>query len=424
MSSRRTVVTGIGLITPLGLGTDATWAALCAGKSGVRRIQSFDARNLPVQIAGEVAGFEAKAYIAKESRKQIKVMARGIQLAVGAAQIAFDDSRLDKAKLDPTRLGIEFGSGLLPTELNDLAQASHISALPPNYQVDMEKWGAEGLAQVEPLWLLKYLPNFLASHISILHNAQGPNNSIIESDVSSLLALGEARRVLVRNQADVMIVGGAESRVHPLTVSRLSLFSRLSTRNDAPEKAARPFEKKRDGAVLAEGAAVLLVEDLEAAKKRGARIYGEVCGFGCGYDKKHDGAGLARVIQAALTQADVRADDIDHVSAHGLSDPELDHWEAQGIAKAFQGRPVPVFAAQSYFGNVGAGAGTLDVALSLLALGQGTLPATLNYDEPDTACPVAVNCVPRAIARPWFVKVSLNAMGHCAAVVCRRWEGD
>jgi 3-oxoacyl-[acyl-carrier-protein] synthase II len=416
------VITGIGTIGPLGLSAAATWEALSAGKSGVRRIQSFDASRLPIQFAGEVVGFDAKAFIPKESRKQIKVMARGIQLAVAAAQLALDDSRLDKAAVDPTRMGIDFGSGLLPTDLRDLAEASRVSAPAPDYQLDLEKWGADGLGLIEPLWLLKYLPNFLAAHISILHNAQGPSNSIIESDVSSLLALGEARRTLARDQADVMIVGGAESRVHPLTMARLSLFTQLSRRNDAPEQASRPFEKNRDGAVLAEGAGVLILEDLDHARRRGARIYAEVCGFGSGYDKRHDGSGLGRAIRAAMVQGGTKADDIDHVNAHGLADPKTDIWEARGIASIFEGRAVPVFAAKSSIGNVGAGAGAFELAMSLLAQLHGTLPATLNYDQRDPDCRVAVNREPHRISRSHFLKVGLNAMGHCAAVVCRPLE--
>jgi 3-oxoacyl-[acyl-carrier-protein] synthase II len=421
---RRTVLTGIGLVTPLGLDTAATWKALCAGTSGVRPLQAFDPRNLPVHFGGEVLGFDAKAYIAKEGRKQIKVMARGIQLAVAAAQVAMDDGQVDKAKLDPTRFGIEFGSGLLATELKDLAVAAHISCLPPTWKVDLDKWGAEGRPQVEPLWMLKYLPNFLASHISILHNAQGPNNSITESDASGLLALGEARRILLRNQADFMLVGGAESRVNPLTLTRNCLFAPLSKRNDAPEKASRPFDKHRDGFVVSEGAGVVLLEDLGHARKRGARIHAEMTGFGSAFDLRHDGRGVARALRAALAQAKVQPDDIDHVSAHGLSTVAGDRAEAQGIGEVFGSRRLPVFAAKSYFGNLGAGSGIVELALSILGLQSGKLPATLNYEEPDPACPIAVNRQPHVPSKAHFVKISLNEMGHCAAAVCRRWEGE
>jgi 3-oxoacyl-[acyl-carrier-protein] synthase II len=422
---RRTVLTGLGLVTPLGLNTAASWDSLRAGTSGIRPLQSFDVKNLPVRFGGEVLGFDAKTYIAKEGRKQIKVMARGIQLAVAAAQVAMDDGKVDKDKLDPTRFGIEFGSGLLATDLKDLAAAAHVSCPPPTWKVDLDKWGAEGRPLVEPLWMLKYLPNFLASHISILHNAQGPNNSITQSDASSLLALGEAQRIVLRGQADFMLVGGAESRINPLSMARNSLFAPLSKNNAAPSKASRPFDKQRDGFVIGEGGGVVLLEDLEHARKRGARIYAEMTGFGAAFDLRQDGRGIGRAIRTALAQAQLAADDIDHVNAHGLSTVPCDRAEAQGIRDVFGTRPVPVFAAKSYFGNLGAGGGVVELGLSLLALSPGGfLPATLNYDEPDPACPVAVNRAAHAIVKPHFLKICLNDMGHCAAVVCRRWEGQ
>jgi len=421
---RRTVLTGIGLLTPLGLHTAATWEAVRAGRSGVRPIQAFDARHLPVHFAGEILDFDAKAFIDKKDRKQIKVMARGIQLAVATAQLAMDDAKVDKATLDPTRFGIEFGSGLLATDLKDLADASSCSCRAPDWQVDLDQWGSEGLRLIEPLWMLKYLPNFLASHISILHNAQGPNNSITQSGASSLLALGEAHRILRRGQADFMLVGGAESRVNPLGWTRNCLFAPMSRRNDAPEKASRPFDKDRDGVVLGEGAGVVIAEDLEHAQKRGARIYGELVGFGSAFDGRLAGRGMVRAIRAALDQASLSPDAIDHVNANGLSTLPGDRREAQSLREVFGSRPIPVFAAKSYFGDVGAGSGVVELALGLLALRTGTLPATLNYEQPDPACPVAVNRTPHAIQKPCFLKLGFNEMGQCAAALVRRWEGQ
>jgi 3-oxoacyl-[acyl-carrier-protein] synthase II len=422
-TSRRTVVTGLGLINPLGLNTAAVWDSLGAGKSGIGPIRNFDPANLPVRIAGEVRDFDAKNFIAKDQRKQIKVMARGIQLAVAAAQLALDNGKVDKTKLDPTRFGIEFGSGLLATDLKELAPASHLS-FGSGPKVDMDKWGSEGLGLIEPLWMLKYLPNFLASHVAILHNAQGPNNSIIQSDVSSLLALGEAQRILKRNQADFFLVGGAESKVNPLTMTRMCLFATLSKRNDAPAQASRPFDRRRDGFVVGEGAGVLVVEDLHHAQKRGGPIYAEITGFGSAFDRQRDGRGLARAMRDAMTRAEVGPEDIDHVNANGLGTPLADVWEARALREVFGARPVPVFAAKSYLGSLGAGSGTTELALSILAGLHGTLPATRNHDEPDPACPVAVNRQPHTIAKPHFLKVGFNEMGQCAAVVCRRWEGQ
>jgi 3-oxoacyl-[acyl-carrier-protein] synthase II len=423
-TARRTVLTGIGILTPLGHHTAATWEGVRAGRSGIRPIQAFDASRLPVHFGGEIVDFDAKAFIDKKDRKQIKVMARGIQLAVAAAQVALDDAKVDKAALDPTRFGIEFGSGLLSTDLKDLADAAAISCRPPDWKVELDIWGSEGLRLIEPLWMLKYLPNFLASHISILHNAQGPNNSITQSGLSSLLALGEAHRILRRGQADFMLVGGAESKFNLLGWTRNCQFAGMSRRNDAPAKACRPFDKERDGVVFGEGGGVVIAEDLDHAKKRGARVYGEVVGFGSAFDSRRDGRGLARAIRAALAQAGITADAVDHVNAHGNSTTQGDRREAQALREVFGARPVPVFAAKSYFGDLGAGSGAVELSLSLLALQTGALPPTLNYEHPDPACPVAVNRGPHTIQKPCFLKTGFNEMGQCAAVLVRRWEGQ
>jgi 3-oxoacyl-[acyl-carrier-protein] synthase II len=421
-ASRRTVFTGVGVVTPIGLNTPAFWESLRAGKGGVRTIQAFDASSLPTRIAGEIVGFDPKEYLAKPDRKGLRVMARGIQLAVSAAQVAMDDGKVDKARLDSTRFGVEFGSGLLATELEEIAAASLASANCQLGLVDLEKWGEQGIPTIPPTWMLKYLPNMLACHVSILHNAQGPSNTITESDVSSLLALGEAYRILRRDQADIFLVGGAESKMNPLSMTRQCLFGPLSRRNDAPEKASRPFDRHRDGLVVGEGAGVVVLEDLEHARKRGATIYGEMVGFGSAYGRGDGGAGLARAAQAALDQAGVGPESLDHVNAHGLSTAESDVLEARALQEVLGGQAVPVFAAKSYFGNLGAGGGVTELAASLLALRHGIVPATLNYEEPDPACPVTVLTRPAELRRRYFLKVGFTEMGQCAAVVGKKWE--
>src|SRR5579859_932862 len=215
--SRRVVITGIGIISPIGLEAASFWRALEEGRSGVRPIRTFDASGLPVRIAGEIPDFNAKSYIEKENRKSLRVMARTIQLAVAGAQRALDDGKVDKSKLDPTRFGVEFGAGLIASELPELADAARASANCEPGKVDLEKWGEAGLPAIQPLWMLKYLPNMLACHISILHDAQGPNNSITENDAAGLLAMGEAYRILQRDGADFLLVGGAESKMNPLS---------------------------------------------------------------------------------------------------------------------------------------------------------------------------------------------------------------
>jgi 3-oxoacyl-[acyl-carrier-protein] synthase II len=423
-SSRRTVITGIGTLNALGLNTAAVWDGFLQGRSGIRPIRSFDASGLPVRIAGEVSGFKARDFILdKEARKNLKMMSRTIELAVAAAQLALADGAVDKGKLDRTRFGVEFGSGLIAMELLEVADAAVVSTNGEIGQVDQRKWGAEGLPTVQPLWMLKYLPNMLACHVSILHDAQGPNNTITESDVASLLALGEAHRILARDGADFFLVGGAESKVNPLSLVRQCLFEPLSHRNDEPEKACRPFDRARDGLVLGEGGTVLAVEDLEHARRRGARIYAEVVGFGAAFDKDQSGPGITRAVRAALNEAGIGPEEVDHVNAHGLGSVESDRWEAAGLHEVFGPYGTPVFAAKAAIGNLGSGGGISELAASVLALYHGVQPATLNYEQPDPDCSVKVHAgSPRPIAKPFVVKVGFTQMGQCAAVVIRKFR--
>jgi 3-oxoacyl-[acyl-carrier-protein] synthase II len=424
-SSRRAVITGIGVLSPIGLTASEYWESLLAGKGGIRTIRSFDASGLPVRMAGELDGFDPKKYLDKKDRKSLKVMARPIQLAVAGAQVALDDSGVDKSQLDPTRFGVEFGASLIASELEELGVAAQISTNCQPGTVDLDKWGEQGLANMPPLWMLKYLPNMLACHVSILHNAQGPNNTITESDVASLLALGEAYRIIARDQADFFLVGGGDSKINPLSMARLSMFMPLSRNNENPAKASRPFDRDRDGMVIGEGAGIFVMEDLDHARKRGARIYAEVAGFGAAFDRDKNGAGLARAIRAALTDAGIGPEDIDHANAHGASVKDIDVWEARALNEVFGNNrePVPVFAPKSYFGSASAGSGTLELAASVLAVEKGVLPATINYETADPDCPVTVATgSPRPARKPYALKIGFTDMGQCAAVVIRKWD--
>jgi 3-oxoacyl-[acyl-carrier-protein] synthase II len=376
---------------------------------------------LQTRFAGEIVGFDIKKYlVGKEERKQIRVMSRTIQLAVAAANLALVDGKVDKSKLDPTRFGVEYGAGLIPSELDELGMASFISTEGNTHEVDLKLWGEKGRETIPPLWMLKYLPNMLACHVAILHNAQGPNNTITESEVAGLLALGEAVRIVQRSQADFFLVGGADSKLTPLSMVRQTLFGQMSRCNDHPHEAIKPFDRRRDGVAFGEGSAVLVVEDLDHAKRRGADILAEVVGFGSAFDRGLTGKGLARAIRIALAQAGVSPGDIDHVNAHGLGSIRLDAFEARGINEIF-GAATPVWSIKPNIGHLSAGSGTTDLAASVLAMKHGVLPPTLNFAEPDPACPVQVLSKSRPIAKPHFLKVGYTEMGQCGAVVCRKW---
>lgn len=423
-SRPRTVFTGLGLITPLGATPADFWQALLAGRCGIKPIALFDATGLPVRMAGEITDFDAKVYFDKKDRKSLKMMARAIQLGVSASLLALRDAGVSAQTVDPTRIGIDFGAGLIASELEELAPASELSTPDPKTKVDIHTWGAKGLAAMPPLWMLKYLPNMPACHISILANLQGPSNTITEDEVAPLQAMAEAQRIIQRGLADVMLTGGTDSRINILSLSRLTLFGEFSKRNDEPTKACRPFDAGRDGKVLGEGAGILVLEELEHARKRGAKIYGELLGCGSAFDRKRDGAGVTRAIKAALQQSGVGPDQIDHVNAHGFSTTKDDAVEARGIAAAFGGQAPPVWAVKANVGSMGAAGGSTELAASLLALQHGQVPGTLNYETPDPSCPVTVLAgPPRPTTKDCVLKLSFTDMGQCAAAVIRRWPG-
>jgi 3-oxoacyl-[acyl-carrier-protein] synthase II len=287
----------------------------------------------------------------------------------------------------------------------------------------LPRWGRDGMPLIPPTWLLNHIPNMGACHISVMHNAQGPNNTVTQTDVASLLALGEAYRIIQDDRAEVMLAGGADAKLVTISMARQSKFSPLSRRNDAPEKASRPFDRNRDGRVLGEGAGALVVEELAHAQRRGAVIRAEVCGFAAAFDRGRTGAGMARAVRLALTQAGLSPRDLGHVNAHGYSTTVDDIWEARGLREALGSETaVPVFAPKSYIGNLGAGAQATELAFSLLALRQGTLPGTLNYDTPDPDCALNISRSPRPLEGRTFLKVGCTERGQCAALVCRGWD--
>jgi 3-oxoacyl-[acyl-carrier-protein] synthase II len=417
---RRVVLTGLGLVTPLGLDLDSIWTALAKGQSGVRRIREYDPSAFPVQFGGEIDQFDARQHLEKKDRKRLSSMPRTFQLAVVAAQFAMASAGNLKERVDPARFGIAFGTCSMCSDLDDFYTAARACFDPATHTVDYRRWGLEGLPTIPPMWMLNHIPNMGVCHISVMHNAQGPTNTITQTDVAGLLALGEAYRAVQQDRADVMLAGGADAKLALLSVARQCKFSPMSRRNDAPHEACRPFERRRDGRVLGEGASVLVAEELGHAQRRGATILAEVCGFGAAFDRGRKGDGLTRAIQGALQQAGIAAGDLDHVNAHGLGTVEDDIWEARGLIGAVgEDRSLPIFAPKSYMGNLGAAAGTTELAFSLLAFRHLMLPGTLNYDDPDPACPVNVARAARPLERRYFLKLGCTERGQCAAVVCR-----
>lgn len=420
-SSRRAVITGHGLLSSIGLDADSIWQGLLASKTGVRPVKSFDPSALPTRIAAEIDGFDAKTYITdKVHRRSLKMMSRPIQLGVSAAQLALNAGKVDRSKLDPTRFGVEFGAGLIPSEMPELAEAALASANCQPGVIDLALWGEKGLHAIQPLWMLRYLPNMPACHVSIMHDAQGPNNSVTEGDAASLLALGEAFRILGRDGADFFLVGGCESKVNPVSMLRHCLFEAMSRRNDDPANACRPFDEARDGMVMGEGAAVFCVEDLAHADRRGALVLAEVAGFGAAFDRDYSGKGLARAVRAALADARLTEMDIGAVITHGLGDPKLDPFEARGLAEVFGPNGVPAFAAKGALGNTGAASGLLELAVGLEMLKRGSIPPSLNVTHRGPDCPVDVAAEARPLNRPCVLKIAYTPLGQCAAVIVRK----
>lgn len=420
--NRRVVLTGMGVISPLGLDLATFRARLREGKNAVRSIRAFDPSGLPIRIAAELDQFDPRHYLEKKDRKSLKMMAPTVQLAVAAARLAMDDARLPPLSVDPCRLGVAFGVGTVPGALADLGPASRASFDPTKGAIDLNRWGTDGMAQMAPMWMLNHVPNMAACHVSILHNAQGPNNTITQSDAASLLALGEAVNVIQRDAADVLLAGGADIRAALVPMIRYPLFTSMSRRNEEPDRTPRPFDLDRDGQVMGDGSSVLIVEELQHARRRQAHIYAEVLGFAAGFDHGRTGAGLARVIRLALDRAGLSAQELDHLNAHAPGTIQDDRWEALGIAKALGDLSIPVLAVKSYFGNLGTASSSTELLASVLSLQEGWRPATVNHENTDPQCPILVARDPAPARTPFLLKIAATEIGQCAALVLRCGE--
>jgi 3-oxoacyl-[acyl-carrier-protein] synthase II len=425
---RRVVITGVGVFSPIGIGKEAFWDSLIHGRSGVERLSQFSSGKLPVHVAGEVKDFDPRTHIPQ--RKSLKLMCRDIQLGVAAALMAVEDARLQPGQVDPTRLGVEYGAALMFTTPEELSSPV-VACLDPEGRFHFEWWARQGMREMFPLWLLKYLPNMPACHVAIFCDAQGPNNTITEREASGNLAVGEAYRVIARGDADVMISAATGSRVHPVGTVQACLIEELSTRNGDPTTVARPFEARRDGMVVGEGAGCLILEELQHACRRGAPIYAEIQGVGSACCARTDGTfqwdrALALAMSNALAHAGATPESVGHVNAHGVSTRLGDEQEARAIREIFgpRGDSVPVWAPKSYFGNLGAGTGAVELVASVLALKHGVLPATLNYESPDPKCPIRVLREPQPIAQPSFLNVNVTRIGQASCLLVGRHESS
>lgn len=419
----RIVVTGIGVVSPIGIGKDAFWRKLIAGQSGIGFLTSFRCDNLPSKLAAEITDFDPLDYVYQ--KKFLKVMSRDIQLGVSAASLAMKDCGIKTGDVDPLRMGVEFGAGHISFTPEEMAEAARDFS-DPSQRDGYTRWGDDQMGKIAPLWLLRQLPNMPACHVAIEHDCQGPNNTITNGEASALLALNEAMRVINRNQADVMIVGACSSSIHPVDIARLNLYDRLSRRHDDPTRACRPFDRDRDGAIVGEGAAVFVIERYSHAVARGADVYAEILGVGGGCDghghqNGAGGTGVVRAVESVLKRSRLLPTEIGHINAHGKSTQRDDFVEARAYHKVLgdAAQTIPVTALKSYFGNFDAGSGAVELAGSLLALRHRTLPMTLNYETPDPACLLNVVSEPVRLANDVALSVNRSSMGQSAAAAFR-----
>ncbi len=375
---RRVVVTGMGALTPLGSNVSDTWKSALEGRSGVSQITLFDSKDSPVTIAGEVKGFDPCLVTnSKEARK----VGRFCNLALAAGQEAFKHSGLDqcRAQISPSRMGVNIGVGM--------------GGL-PEIQVVHKEFLEKGYRRVTPFFIPQAIPNLASGQLSILLGLQGPNLCNVTACASSSHSIGESFRLIKRGEADVMIAGGAEAVICELAIAGFASMRALSTRNETPEKASRPFDRDRDGFVMGEGAAILVLEEYEMARKRGAEIFGEILGYGLSGDAYHitapapEGAGGRRAMELALRDAELRPEQIGYINAHGTSTPSGDIEEVRAITQVFpQGRNhLHISSTKSMTGHLLGAAGALEALFSLLAIRDGKIPPTINLENPDPAC--------------------------------------
>ncbi len=374
--NRRVVITGLGLVTPLGIGVEETWTALCEGKSGIAEITRFDASGFDTQIAGEVKDFHPEDFLPRKEAKRIQLF---IAYAVAASRMAIEDSGLKINKTNENRIGVLTGCGLGGLQI--LEQTSKI----------LEKKGPK---RVTPFFIPMMIGNMAPGMISIYLGAKGPNSSIATACASGTHAVGDAFKIIKQGAADAMITGGVESVITPTCIAGFNAMKALSVRNNEPEKASRPFDRDRDGFVVGEGCGIVILETLEGALKRGARIYAEICGYGMSGDGFHmaapapDGEGAARCMAAAIDDAGISYNTIDYINAHGTSTQLNDVYETKAIKSVFKEKALSmaVSSTKSMTGHLLGGAGGIETVFTALTIYNGIIPPTINLDNPDRNC--------------------------------------
>lgn len=438
--SRRVLITGVGPITAFGLGIEPLWSALVEGRSAIRPIARFDASGFGCRIAAELADelFDVKTIVPKSYRKATKVMARDIELAVGAAAAAVADAGLvtraseggAAPTIDPTRIGAHIGAGLIATDSDELTLAL-ASARNPDGSFDIAAWGRTGMTNLTPLWLLKYLPNMLACHVTIIHDCQGPSNTITCAEASSALSLGESMRVIERGDADACLSGGAETKVHLMGLLRQQFSHRLVTGGDAASQlgTVRPFDPSSRGTALGEGGGILVLEADTTARARGASIYAELAGFGAsqnlnpdtvGLVMEPDGETLAWAVESALNDSGVAPGEIDAIVPFGSGIVDSDRCEAAAIRRIFGERAasIPVVAVVPFVGNCCAGSAAVAASVAAKCLKEQRLPARLDSQSTPGMLASAAPSQPASLRNILVMTTSLG--GQNAAIVLRR----
>jgi 3-oxoacyl-[acyl-carrier-protein] synthase II len=410
---RRVVVTGLGCVSPLGIGVDETWKGIVEGRSGITRITKFDASNLPSQIAGEVKNFKPQDFMPEKLVSRVDTF---IQYAIASARMALEDAKLVDVELGE-RAGVIIGVGM-----GGVGQVEHYTRI----------LDERGYKRVTPFFIPMIIPNMAAGQVAILFGAKGPNLAVCTACAAGNHAIGEAYRMIKNGLIDIAICGGTESLITPLTVAGFSVMKALSTRNDEPEKASRPFDAKRDGFVIAEGSGILVLEELTHAQKRGAKVYAELIGYGATCDAYHmtapspDGEGAETCMKLALEDANIAPNEVDYINAHGTSTPLNDVAETKAIKKVFgeHAYKLMVSSTKSMTGHLLGGAGGLEAVITVKALETGIVPPTINLEEPDPECDL--DYVPNQ-ARRANIKVAMsNAFGFGgtnACLVFKKWEG-